>query len=134
MAVYALSERLEDDKGKKISCFDVLRSILVLTNSTIRQRNGQWRIYNKIQHEAVVPTLNFDKVYQGAKRTIQPVFSSVGAFQEFGGGKRYPSNNNFQLATGWTAKNGFVFARENREVIGYTITATAFESTFTPIY
>src|SRR5678815_5945241 len=87
MDVLALSERLEDDKGKKISCFNVLRSILVLTNSTIRQRKGQWRIYNKIQHEAVAPTLNFNEVYQGAKRTIQPVLASVGAFQEFGGNR-----------------------------------------------
>src|SRR5678809_766647 len=36
MDVLALSERLEDDKGKKISCYDVLRSILGLTHSTIR--------------------------------------------------------------------------------------------------
>src|SRR5690554_3743588 len=120
MDVFALSERLEDDKGKKISCFDVLRSILVLTNSTIRQRKGQWRIYNKIQHEAVAPTLNFDKVYQGAKRTIQPVFSSVGAFQEFGGMKNFPSNNTFSnSAAGWVAENGFITEFDNRE-LNYT--------------
>lgn len=120
MDAFALSARLEDDKGKKISCYDVLRSILVLTNSTIRQRKGLWRIYNKIQHEALTPTLNFDEVYQGAKRTIQPVFSSVGAFQEFGGTKSYP--NNYMLsnsAAGWVAENGFITEFDNRE-LNYT--------------
>ncbi|HZK26266.1 MAG TPA: hypothetical protein VFD00_01815, partial [Thermoclostridium sp.] len=120
MYTLALSERLEDDKGKKISCFDVLRSILVLTNSTIRQRKGQWRIYNKIQHEAVAPTLNFDEVYQGAKRTIQPVFSSVGAFQEFGGVRSFPRNNTFSNSDAeWVAENGFVTEFGNRE-LNYT--------------
>lgn len=121
MYVVASAERLQDDKGKRISCYDILRSILVLSNSTIRQRNGRWTIYNKIQHEALTPSLNFDEVYQGAKRTIQPVFSSVGAFHEFGGGKRYPKNYDFMEATGWTPKNEFSYVRENREILGYTI-------------
>ena len=114
MYVVASAERLQDDKGKRISCYDILRSILVLSNSTIRQRNGSWTLINKIQHEAVSPQLTFNEVYAGAKRTIQPVFSSVGAFQEFGG-DRYPNNYDFKVATGWTPKNGFSYVRENRE-------------------
>lgn len=121
MYVVASAERLQDDKGRRFSCYDILRSILVLSNSTIRQRDGSWKLINKIQHEAVSPQLTFNEVYAGAKRTIQPVFSSVGAFHEFGGGKRYPINNDFQLATGWTPKNGFSYIRENREILGYEI-------------
>lgn len=118
MDAKALSERLKDDKGKSVSCYDILRSILVLTNSTIRQRNGQWTIYNKIQHEALAPSTTFDEVYQGAKRTIQPVFSSVGAFQEFGGLMTYPKNHSFDDGiTGWTAVDGFVTEFDNRELI-----------------
>ncbi len=128
MDAFAMSERLEDDKGKKISCFDVLRSILVLTNSTIRQRKGHWRIYNKIQHEALAPTLTFNEVYQGAKKTIQPVLASVGAFQEFGGNREFPSNNSFKKNdSNWT-KGGsplFVANFDNRDFSFATATAPA---------
>ena len=35
-----LSQRLTDTRGRSISCYDILMSIMVATNSTIRQRKG----------------------------------------------------------------------------------------------
>ncbi|HHX70997.1 MAG TPA: hypothetical protein GX708_23480, partial [Gallicola sp.] len=76
---------------------------MVATNSTIRQREGQWVVYNKLEHELRTPTIFFDKVERGAIRTIQPVASSVGIYKEFGGSKTYPENYNFKSGgVGWT--------------------------------
>ena len=45
--------------GQSISCYDVMDSILTLTNSTLRQRSGAWEIYNKAQHELLAAGNNF---------------------------------------------------------------------------
>ena len=102
-----LSQRLTDVRGRSISCYDILMSIMVATNSTIRQRKGQWQVYNKLEHELRTPTIFFDKVERGAIRTIQPVASSVGVYQEFGGGRLHPDNYDFaQGLVNWSSING----------------------------
>ena len=117
-----LSQRLTDNKGRSISCYDIIKSILVTTNSTIRQVNGEWRLLNKIEQEALAPSVTFNEVEKGARRTIEPVASSVGVFKEFGGGRKYPLNYDFsQDAIDWTPVNGFTVAFDNMEILGYTI-------------
>ena len=128
------SQRLDDEKGRSISCYDILESILIISNAQIVQRKGIWQIVNKYQLEQGVgknynsprgfnnwsKTLhNFTFIGKGAIRTITPVASSVGIFQEYGGGKRYPDNYDFNEVGGWTARNGFSFTRDNREIIEY---------------
>src|SRR5690554_2428017 len=118
-----LSQRLTDTRGRSISCYDILMSIMVATHSTIRQREGQWVVYNKLEHELRTPTIFFDKVERGAIRTIQPVASSVGVYQEFGGGKPYPDNYDFSDGlTGWTAEGGFIASTNDKEILGYYLT------------
>jgi hypothetical protein len=115
-----LSQRLTDVKGRSISCYDILMSIMVGTNSTIRQRKGQWQIYNKLEHELKTPTIFFDKVERGAIRTIQPVASSVGVFNEFGGNRLHPNNYDFSLGlANWTSRNGFEAYIDNRVVSSF---------------
>ena len=112
-----LSQRLTDVRGRSISCYDILMSIMVATNSTIRQREGQWVVYNKLEHELRTPTIFFDKVERGAIRTIQPVASSVGVYQEFGGNRLHPNNYDFSNGlTNWTSRNGFEADIDNRVV------------------
>jgi hypothetical protein len=112
-----LSQRLTDTRGRSISCYDILMSIMVATNSTIRQREGQWVVYNKLEHELRTPTIFFDKVERGAIRTIQPVASTVGIYHEHGGGLTYPTNYNFSDGlNGWTAVNGFVASINDKRV------------------
>ena len=126
-----LSQRLTDVRGRSISCYDILMSIMVGTNSTIRQRSGQWQVYNKLEHELRTPTIFFDKVERGAIRTIQPVASSVGVYNEFGGNKMYPQNYDFSNGlTWWTTVNGFNAGLNNKEVTGYTMSG----GDFLPIY
>ena len=126
-----LSQRLTDVRGRSISCYDILMSIMVGTNSTIRQRKGQWQVYNKLEHELRAPTIFFDKVERGAIRTIQPVASSVGVYNEFGGNKMYPQNYDFSNGlTWWTTVNGFIAGINNKEVTGYTMSG----GDFFPIY
>ena len=116
-----LSQRLTDVRGRSISCYDILMSIMVGTNSTIRQRAGQWEVYNKLEHEQIAPTIFFDKVERGAIRTIQPVASSVGVYNEFGGGRSYPDNYDFSDGlTGWVAVNGFNASIDNRRIIDFS--------------
>ena len=115
-----LSQRLTDTKGRSISCYDILMSIMVATNSTIRQREGQWVVYNKLEHELRTPTIFFDKVERGAIRTIQPVASSVGVYQEFGGGRIHPENYDFSdNMAGWNPIGGFNWSINNKEILGY---------------
>ena len=45
-------KRMVDTKGRNVSCYDILSSILAETNSLIVQRNGAWYIVNKLQLEA----------------------------------------------------------------------------------
>ena len=126
-----LSQRLKDNKGRNISCYDIIKSILVATNSTIRQKKGTWQVYNKLEHEAQTASVSFDDVMVGARRTIQPVASSVGVFHEFGGDRLYPDNFNFQSeAINWTAVNGFVMSFDNREVLGYELSG----GSYIPVY
>jgi hypothetical protein len=116
-----LSQRLTDTRGRSISCYDILMSIMVATNSTIRQRKGQWQVYNKLEHELRAPTIFFDKVERGAIRTIQPVASSVGVYQEFGGRRLHPDNYDFSEGnTGWVASGGFPFTIATNQIVGYT--------------
>ena len=126
-----LSQRLTDVRGRSISCYDILMSIMVGTNSTIRQRVGQWQVYNKLEHELRTPTIFFDKVERGAIRTIQPVASSVGVYQEHGGGLNYPTNYDFSdNLNGWSAINGFVASINNRQVDVYSFSG----GTYIPSY
>jgi hypothetical protein len=119
-----LSQRLTDTRGRSISCYDILMSIMVATNSTIRQRAGQWVVYNKLEHELRTPTIFFDKVEKGAIRTIQPVASSVGVYQEFGGNRLHPNNYDFSNGlTNWTSRNGFEADIDNR-VVSYFLGGT----------
>src|SRR5690554_4106823 len=115
-----LSQRLTDVRGRSISCYDILMSIMVGTNSTIRQRAGQWQVYNKLEHELRTPTIFFDKVEKGAIRTIQPVASSVGVYNEFGGNRLHPNNYDFSLGlANWTSRNGFEAYIDNRVVSSF---------------
>lgn len=127
-----LTQRLSDTKGRSISCYDILSSILTASNSKLLQSGGEWVIINKVQHEAGSGKLfssatsfinwsdvifNFSDINVGGRRTIIPVGSTVGVFHEFGGGMIYPENYDFSLdLTGWTAVNGFVAAIDNRKV------------------
>lgn len=127
-----LTQRLSDTKGRSISCYDILSSILTASNSFLVQRSGGWHIINKIQHEAGSGKLytgatsfinwsdvifNFSDISIGGRRTIIPVASTVGVFHEFGGGRIYPENYDFSLdLTGWTSVNGFVSVIDNRKV------------------
>lgn len=89
--------------GQSISCYDVMDSILTLTNSTLRQRSGAWEIYNKAQHELLAAGITFDDVTVGARREIVPVASSTGVFHEHGGGALHPDNYDFSIGlSGWT--------------------------------
>ena len=115
-----LSQRLTDVRGRSVNCYDILMSIMVGTNSTIRQRAGQWQVYNKLEHELRASTIFFDKVERGAIRTIQPVASSVGVYNEFGGNRLHPNNYNFSIdLTNWTEKNGFNGYIDNKVVSSF---------------
>ena len=143
---YIQSQRLNDEKGRSISCYDILESILIISNAQLVQRKGVWQIVNKYQLEQGVgknynsprvfenwsKTLhNFEFIGKGAIRTITPVASSVGVFQEYGGSRRYPDNYDFSETGGWIAKNGFTFTRENREILKFE-NETAFA--YTPVF
>ena len=131
-----ISQRFTDTKGRNISCYDILRSILVMTNSVVVQQNGQWYIANKIQIEqgTALPTtqyIDFDEVSVGARRQIMPVASSVGVYHEFGGERKHPQNFDFSEAlSGWTAVNGFIAQVNNKEIIGFNYSDTE----ITPIF
>ncbi len=132
-----LSQRMIDTKGRSISCYDILSSLLEQTNSLLIQRAGAWHIINKVQLEAGAGslysnattstawsenTVNFSDVNVGARRTIIPVASMVGVYHEHGGGRLHPDNYDFsQGLTGWTAINGFNAVVENRSIEGYTL-------------
>lgn len=132
-----LTQRLSDTKGRSISCYDILSSILTASNSFLVQRSGAWHIINKIQHEAGSGKLytdatsfidwsdvifNFSDINIGGRRTIVPVASMVGVYHEHGGGRLHPDNYDFsQGLTGWTAINGFNAVVENRSIEGYTL-------------
>ena len=131
-----LSQRMVDTKGRNVSCYDILSSILEETNSLIVQRNGAWYIVNKLQLEAgsgslysspvtssawAENTVSFDEVSVGARRTITPVAATVGVYHEHGSGRLHPDNYDFSVGvSGWTAVNGFVATTDNREIKLYS--------------
>jgi hypothetical protein len=132
-----LSGRLSDTKGRNISCYDILKSILVASNSKLVQQSGAWYIVNKWQHEQGVgnlfstltastayseQTVSFSDVHAGARRTIIPVAATTGVFHEFGGGRSYPENYNFSDGTtGWTANGGFIPLIKTTPITSYLI-------------
>ena len=136
------SQRLTDNKGRSISCYDVLKSILVASNSRLEQSGGEWRITNKLQHELGTGRLysgnstftnylesvfNFNEITKGAMRSIVPVAGSVGIYHEHGGGKKYPSNYDFSDGLdGWVADDEFIAAIENRHFDKYISSGTSY--------
>ena len=120
-----------NNKNRSISAFDVMDSILTLTNSTLRQRGGKWVMYNKLDHESLSADVTFDELTIGARREIIPIASSVGVFQEHGGGALHPTNYNFASdLSGWTAYNGFNSSINNLEILGFTLVG----SSLVPVY
>ena len=132
---YITSQRLYDTRGRSISCYDILHSILVASGSKLVQKDAEWHIINKLQHEAgvgrVFSTENTSKPYvesvhyfsefrKGAIRTIVPVAGSVGIYHEYGGSKIHPDNYDFhQELSGWNRVGGFNASINNREILGY---------------
>ena len=132
---YIDSQRIKDIKGRSISCYDILSSILIAINSKLVQREGEWVIINKLQHEIgsgnVYSSLNdfttyleniynFQNVNVGARRTITPVAGSIGIYHEHGGRKSHPANYDFSLdLSGWNSNNGFVATIEDKHITGY---------------
>ena len=132
---YIDSQRIKDIKGRSISCYDILSSILIAINSKLVQREGEWVIINKLQHEIgsgnVYSSLssfttyleniyNFQNVSVGARRTITPVAGSIGIYHEHGGRKSHPANYDFSLdLSGWNSNNGFVATIEDKHITGY---------------
>jgi len=132
---YVDSQRIKDIKGRSISCYDILSSILIASNSKLVQRAGEWVIINKLQHEIgsgkIYSSLssftnyleniyNFEEVSVGARRTIMPVAGSVGIYHEHGGRKLHPANYDFSLdLSGWNSVNGFVATIEDRHITGF---------------
>ncbi len=130
-----LSQRMVDTKGRNVSCYDILSSILAETNSLIVQRNGAWYIVNKLQLEAgvgslysspvtssawVENTVSFDEVSVGARRTITPVAATVGVYHEHGGGRLHPDNYDFSGgSTGWIPSGGFPFTIATNQIKQY---------------
>lgn len=137
-----LSGRLSDTKGRNISCYDILKSILVASESKLVQQSGSWYIVNKFQHEQgsgnlfssltastaySEQTVSFSDVHVGARRSIVPVGATTGVFQEFGGGRSYPDNFDFRQFNllpsfsfpDWTKVGTFNLSRGNKEIIGY---------------
>jgi hypothetical protein len=135
LEVQVIGERIFNQNGDVLNCYDVLMSVLDTFNCFITQFRGKWHIINKQQLETGLgrlieynPTIlnntivsntefsrsvyNLDKVYSGGERILRPVLSDVGILGEFGGSVLYPKNNNFRNWTGsafsdWTSYNGF---------------------------
>ena len=134
---YVYTERFKDVGSGAISCYDILYSILVETNSLLTQSYGKWYIVNQLdlENEMALPAaqyVNFDSVTVGAIRTIIPVASEVGIYHEFGGSLKKPANYDFSKWTGdypdsWTRVNGFVCTKNTKEVTGY-------DASYDPIY
>lgn len=130
-----LTQRLSDTKGRSISCYDILSSILTASNSKLSQRGGEWVIINKVQHEAGSGKLfssatsfinwsdvifNFSDINVGGRRTIIPVAASTGVYHEHGGGRLHPDNYDFSKGlTGWSAVGDFTASIDNRQIDGF---------------
>ena len=131
-----LCDRLFNQRGEAINCYDVIKSICDMFNCFITQKDGYWWIVNKEQlelgtgevveyswdgedFEAVEvtdfsrQTIDFDFVDTGGERMVRPVLREVGILGEFGGSIAYPQNNDFREWTGssfpgWIPYNSFV--------------------------
>src|SRR5690554_259517 len=115
-----LMERLSSDKGASISCYDIIKSILIVSNSFLVQEKGQWHILNKLEYESRPKTKDIEQINVGGRRLINPPSSKVGVMAEFGGGIKNPINYNFKSLDGWTSYNGFNAELTNKEIIGYS--------------
>lgn len=132
---YVYTERFKDVGSGAISCYDILYSILVETNSLLTQSYGKWYIVNKLdlENEMALPAaqyVNFDSVTVGAIRTIIPVASEVGIYHEFGGSLKKPANYDFSKWTGdypdsWTRVGDFQCFKNIYHVTGYTFNRTS---------
>ena len=130
-----LSQRFAEGNSGSISCYDVLGSICIASNSVLIQRNAEWYILNKLQHEIGTGNLysseseyevwdetvhEFEEITKGAYRSIIPAASSVGVCHEFGGGLIHPANYNFAKdLSGWTRNGGFLASVDNKEIISF---------------
>lgn len=143
---FVSSQRLTDTRGRSINCYDILHTTMVGCGAFLTQRNGQWWIMNKLQHEAGVGKVyetyntsteyienivNFSDITRGAIRSIVPVASSVSIYQEYGGGKTYPENYDFRDGiTGWTAINGFQYQINDKLIKRYVQVGDRLEPEF----
>ena len=98
LEVQAIGERLFNQNGDVLNCYDVLMSVLDTFNCFITQFRGKWHIINKQQLETglgrlveynpdianntIVSNTDFlrgvytlDKVYSGGERILRPVLS-----------------------------------------------------------
>ena len=65
-----LMERLSSDKGASISCYDIIKSILIVSNSFLVQSGGQWHILNK--YESGPATKDIEQINVGGRRISPP--------------------------------------------------------------
>ena len=88
-------------------------------------------MYNKLEHETLSADVIFEELTTGARREIVPIASSIGVFNEHGGGALHPTNYNFaDDLSGWTAFNGFIGTINDKEIIGFSKTGEV----YSPIY
>ena len=115
-------QRIKNHLGRNINNYEIIRSICVLTNSIICQRNGGWMLINKMDRELLPKDVfTFGEVSSGAERYLVPVASEVGIFHEHGGQKIYPENYNFSdYDTGWIPSGGYVYEFKTNNVVAYT--------------
>ncbi len=116
--VQAYGQRLFDTQGRQVSCWDIVRSVLVIANAYLMQQGGEWYIINKWEHEQNAADTEIQQVEVGARRKINPPASSVGVMAEYGGGQTYPKNFDFSSITGWTAHNGFNAQIKSKRLFG----------------
>ena len=132
---YVLYQQFQTTGGRKISCYDILLSILVASNSILIQRHGEWHIINKWQLEhgagylysskteriSWVENIHyFNEMTKGAMRSIVPVASSVSILHKFAGNRNRPKNYDFSngLAS-WFPYGNFITDIDNHPVIEY---------------
>lgn len=80
-ATYVHSERFKDGEGGFMNCFDILKNIMTMISSTLRQEDGHWSIFNWMQRAQQVGFIHRylpDGMYQGTD-PIVPSKQQVGA-------------------------------------------------------
>ena len=106
---------------KAISAYDVIQSILITANAYLFQRNAQWVVINKLEHESNISTKIIEKIDVGGVRLISQALQEVAVFSEFGGGKIFPFNYDFSEGLNfWNLMGGIDATINTNEVIGYT--------------